>query len=191
MLYLSNLSKKFSQIFILMSSNSFSLWKNSFSQTLPEEDMANFHSPNLPFGFCLHFQPTILHASCCKVSFPMPYYDHSYAHSSWCNCDHSNLMESHWHRALFLAQEQYLSIAQLQVGWKSIVNHVRNFGNRCSDEKGHISFYDDSQLLELLSNRLQLINTWLVELWDDCEHSLLKKHNGKSVVIIESMITAA
>ncbi len=29
------------------------------------------------------------------------------------------------------------------------------------------------------SHLLQWVNAWLVELWDDCEHSYLKKHNGK------------
>jgi hypothetical protein len=40
---------------------------------------------------------------------------------SECNCDHSSLMESHWHRALFLVARQLLSIGELKMGWKYVL----------------------------------------------------------------------
>jgi hypothetical protein len=39
--------------------------------------------------------------------------------------------------------------------------------------------YGESQFDSHLSKLLHLVNAWLVELWDDCEHSYLKKHDDK------------
>jgi hypothetical protein len=73
-----------------------------------------------------------------------------------------------------------ISIGELQLWWKYVINHVKNSRNTILMKKrtNGIVFNEshfDSQLLQLL----QWVNTWLVELWDDCEHSNLKKHNGK------------
>jgi hypothetical protein len=51
-------------------------------------------------------------------------------------------------------------------------------------KKGQMSLYGESHFDTQLSHLLQfvkqqLINPLLVELWDDYEHSLLKKHKGK------------
>jgi hypothetical protein len=73
-------------------------------------------------------------------------------------CDHSSLMESHWHRGLFLvAGSVQLSIRGLQLWQKYVINHIRNSGNTFSQKKtdvvlgvavwltalatGHIVFY--------------------------------------------------
>jgi hypothetical protein len=42
-----------------------------------------------------------------------------------------------------------------------------------------MSMYGEPQFDSKLSQVLQLINPWPVELWDGCEHSKLKKHNEK------------
>jgi hypothetical protein len=47
--------------------------------------------------------------------------------------------------------------------------------------KGQMSMYGESQFDSKLSQLLQLINPWPVELWDRCEHSKLKKHNEKNL----------
>lgn len=67
---------------------------------------------------------------------------------------HSRLMKSCWHsRPCFLLQGLLLSIGELQVIWKYVVNHVRNSGNTCSHKNGQMSFYGqhNSTLLTALT----------------------------------------
>jgi hypothetical protein len=84
-----------------------------------------------------------------------------------CCCDHSSEMESHWHRALFLVvgTVTLLSIRELQLCWKYVVFHVKNYGNTCSHGK----------ISQLLCSSCNWLIAWLLELWDDWWAELVKK----------------
>jgi hypothetical protein len=82
------------------------------------------------------------------------------AHSTlWCNSDHISLMESHDIKALvsLLQGQSWLFNGELQVHWKYVVNHVRNFGNTFTLIKKDMSFYVESQFDSKLSHLLQLV----------------------------------
>jgi hypothetical protein len=125
----------------------------------------------------------------------------------------------------FLMYGQLLSIVELQVHWKYVVNHVRNSKITCSHERWidvttwwvrvklipqsscnwaqllsivelqvhskHVTISEElwdnmfswkvdkchymvSQSFTDLSQFLQLVNAWRIELWDDYEHRYLK-----------------
>jgi len=81
----------------------------------------------------------------------------------------------------FLLQGQSLSIGDLQLGWIENMQIImlRTLGMPVLVKKRQMSLYGESQFDSQFSQLLQLINAWLKKLSDDCEHSYLKKHNGK------------
>jgi hypothetical protein len=66
-------------------------------------------------------------------------------------------MESHWHRALFLAAGIVSFIGELLVHRKYGINHIKKSGNTCSHEKKEqMSLHGESQFDSQLSWLLQL-----------------------------------
>lgn len=48
-------------------------------------------------------------------------------------------------------------------------------------KKEQVSFYWELYFDSQLSKLLQLVNTWLIELWDDCEHN----RNGQGILWLQ------
>ncbi len=85
-------------------------------------------------------------------------------------------MESHWHRALFLAAGKHLlSIGELQVRWKCIVNHVRNSKNTCShkEKKNGQMNSQLSQLWQWGQCLTARAVRWLQKKWQEFLHFLI------------------
>jgi hypothetical protein len=83
------------------------------------------------------------HSAPLRLSFQSIKLLWSELHTLW--YDHSNLMGSHSQEPCFSLQIQLLSIWDLQVSWKSVINHVTNFGNTCYHLKWQMSFSGESQ----------------------------------------------
>jgi hypothetical protein len=97
-------------------------------------------------------------------------------------CDHSSLVESHWYKALFFCCRDNhfpLETCKWVENMQIIMLRTLRMHVLAKKKKRQMSLYGESQFDSKFSRLLQLINAWLKKLSDGCEHSYLKKHNGK------------